>query len=243
MAEWPSRSTLQLPETSHPGVDTVCGCNCHCPCLWFLSVVHVRSGFVIILSAAGWGMGVGMLSIALKGVGVQAMLDAGLDRTRYIESLCEVPLDAGVLWLLVPGVVIGIIIDYYHVGDGVDVTHWVRWFYQSSIGPVETGSGRVLSNPVQVMHGLGSDQFPSVLDLDCIHLDHIGPGHLGWINPNTMDSTYMPSPKIHSSMIGHLSFPSHHALLTPHHSPLTTHHSALTTHHSALTTLIYWVTK
>jgi len=47
------------------------------------------------------------------------MPDAGLDTTRRVESVCEVPLGAGVLRLLVPGVAVGVIIDHRCVADGV----------------------------------------------------------------------------------------------------------------------------
>jgi hypothetical protein len=53
---------------------------------------------------------------------VLAMPDAGLDTTRRIESVCMVPLGAGVLRLLVPGVAVGLIIDSRCVADGVEVT-------------------------------------------------------------------------------------------------------------------------
>jgi len=49
------------------------------------------------------------------------MLDAGLDTTRRIESVCVVPLEAGVLRLLVPGVEVGVIIDSHREADGVEV--------------------------------------------------------------------------------------------------------------------------
>jgi len=52
-------------------------------------------------------------------VGALAMLDAGLHTTRHIESVCEVPLGAGVFQLLVPGVAGGVIIDRHCVADGV----------------------------------------------------------------------------------------------------------------------------
>jgi len=38
------------------------------------------------------------------------MPDAGLDTTRCVDSVCEVPLGAGVSRLLVCGVVVGVII-------------------------------------------------------------------------------------------------------------------------------------
>jgi len=51
----------------------------------------------MITQASGLGMGVGRFSRPLRGVGVLAMLDTGLDTTRCVESVCEVPLGAGVL--------------------------------------------------------------------------------------------------------------------------------------------------
>jgi len=79
----------------------------------------------MIARASGFGMGVGRLSRPLRGVGVLAMPDAGLDTTRHIESVCMVPLGAGVLRLLVPGVAVGVIIDSRCVADGVEATRCV----------------------------------------------------------------------------------------------------------------------
>ena len=76
----------------------------------------------MIARASGFGMGVGRFSRPLRGVGVQAMQDAGLDATRRVESVCMVPLGAGVLRLLVPGVAVGVFVDRRCVADGVDVT-------------------------------------------------------------------------------------------------------------------------
>jgi len=53
------------------------------------------------------------------------MTDAGLDTTRRVKSVCVVPLGAGVLRLLVPGVAVGVIIDSRCVADGVEVTRCV----------------------------------------------------------------------------------------------------------------------
>jgi hypothetical protein len=52
---------------------------------------------------------------------VLAILDAGLDTTRRVESVCMVPLGAGVLRLLVPRMAVGVIIDHCCVADGVEV--------------------------------------------------------------------------------------------------------------------------
>jgi hypothetical protein len=70
-------------------------------------------------------MGVGRFSRPLRGVEVLAMPDAGLDTTRRVESVCIVPLGAGKLRLLVPGVAVGVIIDSRCVADGVEVTRCV----------------------------------------------------------------------------------------------------------------------
>jgi hypothetical protein len=68
-------------------------------------------------------MGVGRFSRPLRGVGVLlAMPDAELDTMRRVESVCMVPLGAGVLRLIVPGVAIGAIIDRRCVVDGVEAT-------------------------------------------------------------------------------------------------------------------------
>jgi len=67
-------------------------------------------------------MVVGRFSSPLRGVGVLAMLDAGLDKTRRVESVCIVQLGAGVLRLLVPGMAVGVIIDRRCVADRVEVT-------------------------------------------------------------------------------------------------------------------------
>jgi len=55
------------------------------------------------------------------------MPDAGLDTTRRIDSVCEVPLGAGVLRLHVPGVAGGVIIDRRCVADGV-ISATREWF-------------------------------------------------------------------------------------------------------------------
>jgi len=76
----------------------------------------------MIKLASGFGMGVGRFSRPLRGVGVLAMLDAGLDTTRLVESVCVILLGAGVLRLLVPGGVVGLIIDRRCLANGVEVT-------------------------------------------------------------------------------------------------------------------------
>jgi len=119
MSEWPNRWMPRLSETTDRGVYTTCVSNCHCLCLWFRSVARVRSGFVMMAGVSGSGMGVGRFSRPLRGVGVLAMPDAGLDTTWHGDSVCEDPLAAGVLRLLVPGVAVGVIIDCRWVADGV----------------------------------------------------------------------------------------------------------------------------
>jgi len=79
----------------------------------------------MIALASGFGMVVGRFSRPLRGVGVLAMPDAGLDTTCRVESVCVIPLGDGVLRLLVPGVAVGVIIDRRCVADGVEVTRSV----------------------------------------------------------------------------------------------------------------------
>jgi len=62
-----------------------------------------------------------MFSRPLRGVGLVAMSDAGLDTMRSVEFVCEVPPGAGVLPLVVPGLVAGVFIDRRCVADGVEV--------------------------------------------------------------------------------------------------------------------------
>ena len=69
--------------------------------------------------ASGFGMRVGRFSRPPRGVGVLARLEAGLDTTRRVESLCEVPLGAGELGQVVPGGTVGEIIDRCCAADGV----------------------------------------------------------------------------------------------------------------------------
>jgi hypothetical protein len=76
----------------------------------------------MVPQASGLGMGVGRFSRPRGGVGVLAMPDSSLDTTRHIESVCEVPPDAGVLRLLIPGTVVGVIIEHHCVADRVTVT-------------------------------------------------------------------------------------------------------------------------
>jgi hypothetical protein len=76
----------------------------------------------MIARASGLGMGVGRFSRPLRGVGVLAMPDAGLDTTRRVESVCKVPPGSGVLQLLVTGVAVGVFIDRHSVADGVEAT-------------------------------------------------------------------------------------------------------------------------
>jgi hypothetical protein len=77
----------------------------------------------MIASASRFGMGVVLFSSPLRGYGVIANPDAGLDTIRHIESFCMAPLGAGVLPLRVPSVVVGVKIDRRCVLYGVAVTH------------------------------------------------------------------------------------------------------------------------
>jgi hypothetical protein len=76
----------------------------------------------MIVRASGFGMGVGRFSRLLRGVGVLAMPDVGLDTTRHVQSVSVIPLGAGVLRLPVPGVAVGVIIDRRCGADRVEVT-------------------------------------------------------------------------------------------------------------------------
>jgi len=51
----------------------------------------------MIARGSAFGMGVSRFSRPPRGVGVLAMPDARLDTTRRVESVCMVPLGAGVL--------------------------------------------------------------------------------------------------------------------------------------------------
>jgi hypothetical protein len=79
----------------------------------------------MIVLPSGLGMGVGRFSRPLRGVGVLAMLDAGLDTTQSVESVCQVPTGASILQLLVPCLAIGVFIDLCRVADGLEATHCV----------------------------------------------------------------------------------------------------------------------
>jgi len=85
----------------------------------------------MIARASGFRMRVGRFSRPLSGVGVLAMPDVGLDATRHIGSLCEVPQGTGVLRLLVPcmavgvpGMVVGVLIDCRYAADGMETRCW-----------------------------------------------------------------------------------------------------------------------
>jgi hypothetical protein len=69
----------------------------------------------MIRRASGLGMGLGRFARPRRRVGVITMPDAGLDTTQYVE----VPPGAGVIQLLVPGVVVGVFIGRRCVADGV----------------------------------------------------------------------------------------------------------------------------
>jgi hypothetical protein len=70
-------------------------------------------------------MGVGGYSSPLRGVGVLAMPDAGLDTMLRVECFFMVPLAARVLGMLVPSVAVGVIIHRRCIADGVEVTRCV----------------------------------------------------------------------------------------------------------------------
>jgi hypothetical protein len=71
----------------------------------------------MIAQASALGVGVGRFSRQLRGVGVIAMPNAGLDTMRRVE----VPPGASVLRLLLTSVVAGVVIDRRCVADGVEV--------------------------------------------------------------------------------------------------------------------------
>ena len=72
----------------------------------------------MIARASGLGMGVGRFSRPWGGVGVITMPDTKLHTMRRVE----LPPGAGMLRLLVPGVVVGVFIDCCCVADEVEVT-------------------------------------------------------------------------------------------------------------------------
>jgi hypothetical protein len=74
----------------------------------------------MITRPAGLGMGVGRVSRRLRGVGVLAMLDAGLHTMQHVESVCKVPQGAGVLRLLVRSGAVGVCIDSRSVAQRVE---------------------------------------------------------------------------------------------------------------------------
>jgi hypothetical protein len=76
----------------------------------------------MIARVSGFGMGVGRFSSPLRRVGVLAMPDPVLDTTQHIESVCVIPLGAGVLQLLVPCMAVVVIVDCRCVADRVEVT-------------------------------------------------------------------------------------------------------------------------
>jgi len=73
----------------------------------------------MIARASELGILVGRFSKPLGGVGVLAMPDAWLDTTRRIESVCHLPLAAGMSRLLVPGMAVGVLGERRCVADGV----------------------------------------------------------------------------------------------------------------------------
>jgi len=87
----------------------------------------------MIVRDSGLAMGVGRYSRPLRGVGVLGLLDAGLNTTPSVGSVCDVPPGTGVQRLLVPGVAVGVFIDRRCVADLVEAMRWVisamrEWF-------------------------------------------------------------------------------------------------------------------
>lgn len=120
-SEWPIWSMLLLPKTTDWGVATPCSDNCHCKYPWFLSEACSHGGLLFIAWPTGFGMGVGRFSRLLRVVGVLTLWKAGRDKTGCIESTCEVPLATVVLWLLVPSMAVGVLIDRHNVAGQVEV--------------------------------------------------------------------------------------------------------------------------
>jgi hypothetical protein len=58
------------------------------------------------------------------------MLEAGLDGTRCVESVCNVHHGAGVLRQLAPSVAVEVLIDGRGVGDGWEATSCVKYATQ-----------------------------------------------------------------------------------------------------------------
>jgi len=125
ISEWPNWWIQRLPETIHRGIAIACSCNCHYLCFGFLHAAWVHSVVVIIARATGFGMGVRTLSRPLGWVGVLPMLDAALDITRRIESVCEVHPGAGGIRLLVFRFVGQQFIDHPHFVGWLEATCWV----------------------------------------------------------------------------------------------------------------------
>jgi hypothetical protein len=75
----------------------------------------------MVAQAAGVGMGAGRFSNLWRGLGLQAMPDVRLHTTQLIESVCEVPLGAGVLQMSIPRRVVGVVMHSNWVADGVIV--------------------------------------------------------------------------------------------------------------------------
>jgi len=119
------RWMLRQPETIDQCVDSTCGCNCDFCWLEFFSLARVCNGFVMIACASELGKRVVRYSWLLGGVGVITKPDVGLDTTQPVQSVCVVPPGAGMLWLLVPGMVVGVFFNLCFVAELVDVTCWV----------------------------------------------------------------------------------------------------------------------
>jgi hypothetical protein len=80
------------------------------------------SEFVTITCTSGFGIAVGRLSRPVRGVGLLAMADAGLDTLRRIASVQMVSLGTVVLQLRMPRVAVGVIIARRCLPDGAEFT-------------------------------------------------------------------------------------------------------------------------
>jgi len=126
MPQWPNQSMLKLPETNDQGVVTASGCSFKCLYLWCRSVAQCCAGCEIITWAFRLEMGVGWFSRLLRGVGVVAIPDVGVNTMQRIESVCNVSPAAGMLWLLLPVVAVGVLIAHCCAVDRMDAMHWVK---------------------------------------------------------------------------------------------------------------------
>jgi len=75
----------------------------------------------MVEQASGLRMTLGRVSRPLRGVGLLAMPDGGLDISQHIESVCKVPPGTGVLQLVVPGIAVVGFNHHYSELDKVEV--------------------------------------------------------------------------------------------------------------------------